>query len=55
MSKRECPDYEETVSLNLPPGTTLEELGDMIMQAEPEYLQDSAEPVDTSEDSVQES
>lgn len=32
------PDYEEKISLDLPPGTTLEDLGDMVVQSDPEKL-----------------
>ena len=48
MSKRECPDYEEKVSLDLPPGTTLEELGDKIMQSDVEPSDDLSTDTDGS-------
>lgn len=43
MCEQKTPDYEEKVSLDLPPGTTLEDLGDVIMQAKQEPEQDAAE------------
>ncbi len=42
------PDYEEKVSLDLSPGTSLEDLGDMVMQADPEKIPDSSSKPDDS-------